>query len=467
MRGAVFTFVKYGGSQMVRLAANLLLTRLLFAETFGLMALISVLLFALEMFSDIGIGPSIVRSERGDDPVFLDTMWTVQVVRGIGMWIVASILAVPFAHFYEQPILAQLVPIAGLNAVIAGLASTKEFTLNRHLYLGRVAVLELASQTAGALAMVLLALAWRSVWALVLGAMLTAAVRTTLSFALLPGHNNRFRWEAEARKELVGFGRWVFLSTMLTFAAQSADRLLFGKLVTMEVLGVYGIGKMMAAAPTEAIGHIAMNVVFPFYSRIVGAGQALRPAFARARRPLLVAAGLGLSLLAATGDSIIELLYDPRYEEAGWVLQVLAIGAWFGVLWTTHIAALLALGRSQWMAAANAAKAIGTVALIPVGFMLRGFPGAVAALAVAEVIPLIVSTIAISREELASALGDVPLTALVLGSAALGAWVARTQTSSVHALLVVTPIVSALWLPLVLPVLRELRGRGQPLVAPG
>lgn len=459
VRGAAFTFVKYGGSQLVRLIANLILTRLLLAEHFGLMALMAVLLQALEMFSDIGIGPSIIRSKRGDDPDFLDTMWTVQLVRGFGIWIVASILTVPFARFYEQPILLQMIPIAGFNAVIGGFASTKQFTLNRHIHLGRITVLEIASQAIGTIAMVSLALMWRSVWALVFGSMVTVAVRTVLSFVLLPGHDNRFRWEAEARQELIGFGGWVFVSTMLTFVGQSADRLLFGKLVTIELLGVYGIGRMMAAAPTEAISSIALNVVFPFYSRIVGAGQELRTMFARARRPMLIAAGLGLSLLAATGDAIIQLLYDPRYHEAGWVLQVLAIGAWFTVLWTTNVAALLALGRSQWMAATTASKAVATVLLIPVAFALYGFHGAVAALAVAEMIPVIVSTIATSRHELGPLFADLPLTALVLASAALGHWISRTQSSSLLSLLVATPVVGVVWLPLVWPVLRALRNR--------
>jgi O-antigen/teichoic acid export membrane protein len=459
VRGAAFTFMKYGGGQIIRLAANLLLTRLLFVETFGLMALISVLLQALEMFSDIGIGPSIIRSRRGDDPRFLDTMWTVQIVRGFGVWIIACIAAGPFAQFYGQPVLAQAIPIAGLNAVIAGFASTKQYTLNRHLHLGRVTVLELVAQSVGALAMIALALALRSVWALVLGAMLTVALRTLLSFVLLPGRNNRLRWEPEARAELVGFGRWVFVSTVLTFASQSGDRLLFGKLITIEMLGVYGIGKMMASAPTEAIGHVAMNVVFPFYSRIVSAGQELRSVFARARRPLFIAAGFGLSLLCASGDSVIRLLYDPRYEQAGWVLQMLALGAWFNVLWTTNVAALLALGRSQWMAAITAAKAVATIALIPVGFMLHGFFGAVAALAVAELLPWLVSATAVSRQHLSSPLVDVPLTALVLISSAAGAWAGQSQSSSLLALLIATPVVSAFWLPLVWPVLRSLRGR--------
>ncbi len=44
-----------GGQQFLRLASNLILTRLMFPEAFGLMALIQTFMVGLQMFSDIGI----------------------------------------------------------------------------------------------------------------------------------------------------------------------------------------------------------------------------------------------------------------------------------------------------------------------------------------------------------------------------------------------------------------------------
>ena len=57
--GAVWTIAGHGGEQVVRLASNLIVTRLLLAEYFGLMALVSVFLIGLQLFSDIGIGPAL------------------------------------------------------------------------------------------------------------------------------------------------------------------------------------------------------------------------------------------------------------------------------------------------------------------------------------------------------------------------------------------------------------------------
>ena len=59
---------------------------LLFPEAFGIMALVSVVLVGLAMFSDVGIGPAISQHKRGDDAAFLDTAWTINVVRGAALW---------------------------------------------------------------------------------------------------------------------------------------------------------------------------------------------------------------------------------------------------------------------------------------------------------------------------------------------------------------------------------------------
>ncbi len=60
-----------------RLSGRAVHAGLLFPEAFGLMGMVSVLLVGLELFSDTGVGLSIVRSPRGPERIFLDIAWTV------------------------------------------------------------------------------------------------------------------------------------------------------------------------------------------------------------------------------------------------------------------------------------------------------------------------------------------------------------------------------------------------------
>ena len=70
-------------TQAIRLGSSIVLTRLLAPEMYGLVAMGTVIISAVVMMSDFGFSLSVIRDKRGDDdPTFLNTIWTLQLVRG-------------------------------------------------------------------------------------------------------------------------------------------------------------------------------------------------------------------------------------------------------------------------------------------------------------------------------------------------------------------------------------------------
>jgi O-antigen/teichoic acid export membrane protein len=266
------------------------------------------------------------------------------------------------------------------------------------------------------------------------------------------GAPNRLRWDKDALAQMMSFGRWIFASTVLTFLVGQSDRLIFGALIPLAALGVYSVAAMIALLPATALSRMASSVFFPIYSRIHNEGRELSPVFLRMRRPLLVFGGWLIGGLAGGGQSAVQLLYDDRYAQAGWILQWLALGCWFAVLEGINSAALLARGQSNWTAAASAGKLAGMLTLIPLGFHLGGFPGAVVGLALSDVLKYAVSAFAVSRAGLPCLAQDLRLTAWVLASAALGHGAARVAEdaggSEFATALAVLLTVTLAWLPL-------------------
>lgn len=457
LRGTAWSIGAYAGSQALRFGGNLLLTRLLLPEAFGVMALVTALLQGLQLFSDIGIGPSIIQSPRGNDTAFLNTAWTLQVLRGMVLWLVACAAALPFAALYGDPLLAWILPISGLSALVAGFNSTRLFTMYRNVDLGRVSALEFGSQAAGILVM----LAWtavdRSIWALVAGGLAGSAARLVLSHTLLHGIANRLRWDKGALGPILRFGRWIFISTLLTFLVGQSDRLIFGKLVPIAVLGIYSVAWMIAMLPAIALSRVGSSVFFPVLSRVAHAGGDLDAVFRRVRRPWLILGGWMIAGLGGGGSAAVHLLYDERYARAGWIVQVLALGSWFAILEATNGAALLARGQAKWTAASSLGKLAGMIALIPLGYHWLGFPGAVLGLAVSDALKYAVSAFAIGRVQLRTWPEDLRLTAWVGASAGLGwvlsEWVQRAGGSRALVCATVFVVVTLAWLPFGAPFL--------------
>ncbi len=459
IRGSIWTVLGYAGGQVLRLAGNLVLTRLLFPEAFGLMALVQVFMQGLAMFSDIGIGPSIIQNPRGEEPRFLNTAWTIQVGRGAILSLCALLLGWPVAQFYGEPQLAALLPVAGLSALIAGFNSTRLFTCNRRLALGRLTMVELLAQAVGLTLTVLWAWHSRTVWSLVFGGLIGAVVKTILTHAMLPGERNGFCWDSTSRKELFGFGKWIFVSTLTTFLAAQSDRLVFGKLISLEMLGVYSIAFMLATMPTQVMLRIGSTVVFPLYSNIVRRDGALREVYLRVRSRLMAAGAWLVAVLIASGPSLVRFLYDDRYYSAGWMLQLLAVASWFQILECTNGSALLAMGRPRWVAAGNVMKLIGIAGLMILGYFLAGFPGAVGGLVAAELLKYATSAAGVHRQRLAGPAHDLAWSALTAAGATLGIllgqWLGRRGAGDGAVVLSVSGLLAIVWCGAMLVALRK------------
>ena len=407
----------------LRFGSNLIITRLLLPEHFGLMAIVNVLALGLALFSDVGVGPNIIQNQRGDQPRFLDTAWTVQVSRGFILWILSCVLAWPLALLYEQESLTVLLPVVGITAVIGGFESTNLFTLNRALSFMRITVLELVVQLSGAIAMIVVAWLYHSVWALVVATLVSSVARTVLSHVMLPGHRNRFAWDRDAARSLFTFGRWILVSTAVTYLAGQTDRLALGKLVTPAELGLYSIAATLASMPTQILVQLAQKVFFPVVAAALRDSPEARGGVRRSRANLVVTLAPLLALAVAMAPAAVELLYDERYRATGQLASLLSIAAWFGTLSHSYGVVLLAAGRPQSLTLANVVKTITFAVLVwPVASRF-GLTGVTLLVAVGELGFLVTAQLACRREGVVGVVADVGATQLgaVLVALYLGA----------------------------------------------
>lgn len=416
LSGTIWTIVGYGFSQSLRLGSNLILTRLLVPELFGLMALVNVFIIGLALFSDIGIDPSIIRSKRGDDPVFLNTAWTIQIVRGFGLWLGCIAIAFPVAQFYDEPRFLWLIPIVGFNTIISGFNSTSLASLSRHMEIGKLTLLELAVEIVSLVTIVVWALFRPTIWALVGGTVVSSCCELWLSHRLNPGESNRLTWNKEVVKEIVSFGKWIFLSTAVTFLASQADRLILGKLFSLSMLGVYTIAFNFANLPRQIVQQLSNKIIFPVIAQYAELPRkSLRARIIEKRRLILIGQALLVTVMVSFGDLLIINLYDERFIEAAWILPLLSLGLWPLILSLTSDKALFVLGNPRYVAYGNILKFVYMSIALPYGFSKIGVLGAVIVIAMND-IPFYASvSYGLWQEKLDTISQDIQATLMLLG----------------------------------------------------
>ncbi len=344
-QGVVWTTGGYGVGQALRLATNLIITRLLNPEAFGLMAIVDTLLIGLQMVSDTGIVQTLVQRKDPPDRDLLNTAWSVHALRGVLLFGVLALLARPIASWYKEPTLVGLLMVSGSVLILEGLQSTGKFVAAREMALRRLVLFDLLVQLSGIAIVITCAWLYHSVWALVAGQLLSSSMALAASHAMFPVRGTRFAWKRTYTQELVRFGRWMLPSTVLLFVIMRSDRLVIGKGLSVGELGAYNIACFVPLLVVAVVGQVSHNVLFPVFARLGAGGRSLlRLEIERRRQTFLLLALPVLCLVAVFGDWLVGALYDQRYHEAGWMLRVLACGAVFASANENALPVLLALG---------------------------------------------------------------------------------------------------------------------------
>ncbi|EKT4454591.1 oligosaccharide flippase family protein [Pseudomonas putida] len=389
LRAGSWNLVSQVASQVMRLGGNLIMARLLLPEMFGVMVIATTVSILLHLLSDVGLRQNIIQSHRGDDPDFLNTAWTVQIIRGfllfaltlllaLGAWLAQLAELWPADSTYAAPILPMVLAVTGLSAAIWGFQSTKIDVAVRTFQQKRVVLVDLASQVAGLVVMLVLGLLTHSIWALVLSGLVSAVVWTVLGHTALQGPTNHLRWDRSALTELIVFGRWILLSSMVGVLAMYGDRMWFGASMSAAQLGVYSIAVLILGAVQTALMKIVGAVALPAFSEAARADdkQRLKALYFRFRLlvDLLVLFICGGFLTAS--PLLIGWMYDDRYREAGPMLAILSLS--FIVLrYTLAHQVWIALGLTKYQAMDNIIRLVSLWGLLPLLLALGGVEWAI------------------------------------------------------------------------------------------
>jgi len=398
LTGSAVEMLGYGAAQVVRFGSNLVLSRLLSPQAFGLMALVNIVNQGLIMFSDAGLHAAVIQSEHGEDPRFLNTIFSWQAVRGFLLCGVACLVAWPLSLLYREPLLRVLIPVGALSVVVLGFHSTSFYTLRRRLTLRPLVFAELGAQVVSVAVMLCWALLKPSVWALLSGLLTSALVTTAVSHALQVGYRNRFQWDRASARSMFEFGKWLAGSSMLTFLSAQGDRLMLGHFLGTTRLGVYSVAVLLSCAFGDAISRIASGVLFPAYSRAhLEGGQRLREVYGKSRLALDALVMPVLGALSMLGSIAVRLMYDARYAEAGWMLEVLSVRVALAAVVAPGQYCLLAVGQPRYGFLLNLARASWLLVSVPLAYHFRGVHGLVWAVALCELAALAVVLPALSK----------------------------------------------------------------------
>lgn len=373
-------------ANLFRAISSVVLTRLLMPEAFGVAGLIGSIWFTINMLSDLGFQGFVVRHPDGDNPRFLDTVWTIAVLRSVVLTIAMVVAAPAIAGLFGKHELAPIFIVSAFAFLIDGAASLTLITALRNRMILRLSLLELGVLGLQILLSFVLAYLWRNYWAMLVSIMVSNMVKTLLSYLVFPNSVRKPAFDKRYVGDLLHFARYVTGSSIITLLLLQTDKLVLARMMSLDHFGFYILAGSLAGAPHAFTSAYSSRVLLPYYSQAWRDGSKNLRAlyYAKRRIPSLIHI-FATGGLIGCAPLVVAVLYDPRYATAALYLQILLVSVLFALASNSAGEALTAAGRFEVPFQSNVAKLVWFGIAGPVGYVFGGVVGLVVAVGLMEV----------------------------------------------------------------------------------
>jgi len=363
---------------MVRLVV---LARLLSPEDFGLFGIVMLAIAALQTFTQTGFNTALIQ-RQGDTKSYLDTAWTIQIIRGLVLAALLYAAAPLVAWFFEEPLAVRLLRVMCVSVVLDGLANIGIIYFQKELKFHKQFIYDMVPAVLSLVIGIVLAYRFRSVWALVWAGMGAAGARCVLSY-IIHSYRPRARLDLPQAAELFRFGRWMLGASIVGFLAMRLDHAVLGKVLGARDLGIYTIAYTIANMPATEITHLANAVMMPAYAKIKDDQRRLGSAFLQVFE-LVMSLTIPLSaFIIFAAPQIVLGLFGPQWEAAIVPLRILAVAGLLRAVNATSGPLFVGSGRPHmafWINLSRAAIIAGSTYPLMRRF---GVPGAATAVVLA------------------------------------------------------------------------------------
>jgi PST family polysaccharide transporter len=332
---------------VLQLIFIVLLARLISKADFGLMSIALVVVGFVEIFAQIGIGPSLIQKENLA-PEQIRAAFSFSVFLGGAFFLLTYALAPAIGEWFESTELTEVLRWIALSFILSSLALIPRSLLIRNMAFKTLFVASLVSMVIGNLIIGLgLAYAGFGVWSYVAALLSQNALLGVMYWSMKPaeaqGSWKFANWQI--LRSMLSYGGRATVYNLLNYASSKVDTVLVGHHAqngTTDIhnsipdgtqgwttTGLYDRSAYLMSLPISVLGKLGDSVLFSGMSSIQSDKRALQTVLRRALGLIAWLTFPGSLALFWFSRDVAALLLGEPYAEAAPVVRILFVGVAF------------------------------------------------------------------------------------------------------------------------------------------
>jgi O-antigen/teichoic acid export membrane protein len=322
-RGGAWIFALRLGSQLLNILRLIVLARLLAPDDFGLMGIALLGMATLQTFSEPGFRAALIHIKDGAES-YLDTAWTIGLLRGVCLCALLLIAAPRIALFFGSPEAASMVRAVAISVLLQACTNIGTIRFQKELEFDRQFIYQLSGTLTDFVVAVTAAVVYRNAWALLLGLIAGDAVRLVASYLMI-AYRPRLDIDWRKARELWSYGRWVLGATVLTFLATQGDDIVVGRLLGATALGFYQLAYRISNIPASEFSQLISAVTFPAFAKVQDNLHLLRRSYIKVLRFSALCAFPVAAVIFALAGEFTAIVLGEKWMPMVPAMRILAI----------------------------------------------------------------------------------------------------------------------------------------------
>lgn len=262
---AIFNYI----SQGLEFFSTIILSRLLLPEEYGFVAIILIFSGFIQLFSDVGIGSSVVRSDYGE--TFHRHLYSLSVWLGAFLASIMMVLSYPIGILFNNMGLVIPALLISLRFIFDSFTYIPYALLAKKLDFRSVGIAKLYGTGLQIFFTIILAFLGFSYWSLIIPLIFGPVFQLIYLRKKVKLPFRLYSWRATLRigskiKSLMGS---LTLINLITYWSSNADKLIIARLYTQAELGLYNRAFRFVMISSRLITGIFSTVLFPSLKKLM------------------------------------------------------------------------------------------------------------------------------------------------------------------------------------------------------
>lgn len=367
IKGVMWSAIgKYSGV-IVQLVISAVLARLITPAEFGVVAIATVLIAFLTIFSDLGIGAAVIQRQDFGQKEY-DSIFSFSAYLGLFLSALFFFLSYIIADFYASPNLRIICQLLSINLFFGSMNMVPNALISKQKRFKFIAQRTLFFQVCGGTLAIIAALyGWRY-YALLITPILTSFGCFVTNYKQNPLHFYPC-FDLKPVKSVFSYSSFLLVSNVMNYFTRNLDKLIIGRYFDMKSLGYYDKSYHLMMLPLQQVTNVITPVMHPILTTLQNNYAMMAKDYAKILKLLsTISFPMGVLLFFAAGD-LITFIYGEQWLPAVPVFKILTLSVPFQMMISTTGAIYQASGRTDWLFYAGLFHSSITV----IGFMVAAF----------------------------------------------------------------------------------------------